>query len=421
MWLKNFQFHVDELCGSDNLKFTTSIWRPNEEDKGKPVKCNKSVEIVGGNEFPYLDLELFWNKRNELNFRVHVKENQKLKYLNSDSTHTKCCLKAIPCGIFGRLAKLTSTSRSKLETRIDKLYPNHTNALEIAGLAPKKYPKLKGILNFISTNNNERRKNRKNSNGKKRTTYFCVGVSDVWSGKNAMHVTLRRLRNKCNLKWLRTSMSYHEFSNLGEIFQGDLNSKIMKNITSKDFVDLDCNCRRNSTVNGNCICGGECRKSIVACKATCTECGCYCIGNTQQKLKNRMNAHFSETKQLVNNDVFSDSFAKHFATHFNDGEKITRGDVRNITKLEILWQGEPMSSIKTFKKLNCNLCAKERIEICKAMKKDKEDKTNFLINSLNEVCGACRHNPKFHRYCTITPKSADEAIEQKKLVDEKNS
>ena len=89
----------------------------------------------------------------------YVKENQKLKYLNSDSTHAKCCLKAIPHGIFGRLAKLTSTSRSKLETRIDKLYPNHTNALEIAGLAPKKYPKLKGILNFISTNNNERRKN----------------------------------------------------------------------------------------------------------------------------------------------------------------------------------------------------------------------------------------------------------------------
>ena len=53
------------------------------------------------------------------------------------------------------------------------------------------------------------------------------------------------------------------------------------------------------------------------------------------------------------------------------------------------------------------------------MKKDKEDNTNFLINSLNEVYGACRHNPKFHRYCTIIPKSADEAIEQKKLVDEK--
>ena len=279
-----------------------------------------------------------------------------------------------PFRIFGRLAKLTSTSRSELDTAIDKSHPNHTKALEVAGLAPKKYPKLKGILNFMS-NNNER-KNRKNSNGKKRTTYFCIGVSEVWSGENATHVILKKLWNKCNLKWLRMSMSYHEFSDLGEIFQGNSNSKLMKNVTSKDCVNLDCNCRRGSTVNGNCIHGGECRKSIVMCKATCTECGCFHIGNAQQKLKHRMNAHFSETKQLVNDDVFSDSFAKHFAGHFNGDEKITRGDVRNTTRIEMLWQGEPILSIKTFKKLNCNSCARERIEIHKAMKRDKEDNTN---------------------------------------------
>ena len=58
-----------------------------------------------------------------------MKENQKLKYLNSDSTHTKCCLKAIPNRIFGRLTKLISTSRTKLDTTIDKLYPNHVKAL----------------------------------------------------------------------------------------------------------------------------------------------------------------------------------------------------------------------------------------------------------------------------------------------------
>lgn len=72
-----------------------------------------------------------------------MKENQKLKYLNSDSTHTKCCLKAIPNRIFGRLAKLTSTLRSKFDTTIDELHPDHTKALEVAGLAPKKYPSWK--------------------------------------------------------------------------------------------------------------------------------------------------------------------------------------------------------------------------------------------------------------------------------------
>ena len=72
-----------------------------------------------------------------------MKENQKLKYLNSDSTHTNNCLKAIPFGIFGRLAKLASPSKKKLNTKINELYPDHAKALKIAGLEPKKYPKLK--------------------------------------------------------------------------------------------------------------------------------------------------------------------------------------------------------------------------------------------------------------------------------------
>ena len=58
-------------------------------------------------------------------------------------------------------------------------------------------------------------------------------------------------------------MSYHRFPNLGEIFQGDLNNKLMDNITSKDFMDLKCNCTNATTVNGECIYSGNCRKSIV--------------------------------------------------------------------------------------------------------------------------------------------------------------
>ena len=211
-------------------------------------------------------------------------------------------------------------------------------------------------------------------------------------------------------------MSYHKFTNLGEIFQGDLNNKLMEGITSKDFMDLKCNCMNSTKVNGNCMYGGNCRKSIVIYKATCTECGCYYIGNTQQKLKTRMNQHFTDTKNLVNNNKLSDSFAKHFASHFQDKNHISRGDVRKITNMEILWQGNPISSIKTFKNLNCNLCTKERLEIYKFMKLDKKNKTKLLINSLNELYGGCRHNPKFHRYCNICPKQrADDAIAAEKL------
>ncbi len=53
------------------------------------------------------------------------------------------------------------------------------------------------------------------------------------------------------------------------------------------------------------------------------------------------------------------------------------------------------------------------------MKKEKQNNTNYLINSLNELYGACRHNPKFHRYCSICPPSADDAINAEKV--EKNN
>ena len=69
-------------------------------------------------------------------------------------------------------------------------------------------------------------------------------------------------------------MSYHKFTNLGEIFQGDLNDKPMEGITSQAFTDLECDCMNSTAVNGKCICGGDCRKSIAVCKAACKEGGC---------------------------------------------------------------------------------------------------------------------------------------------------
>ena len=66
-------------------------------------------------------------------------------------------------------------------------------------------------------------------------------------------------------------MSHHKFTNLRELFQVYLNNELMEGITSKDFMDLECNCNQATTVNGNCICGGNYRKSIVICGATCKE------------------------------------------------------------------------------------------------------------------------------------------------------
>ena len=51
------------------------------------------------------------------------------------------------------------------------------------------------------------------------------------------------------------------------------------------------------------------------------------------------------------------------------------------------------------------------------MKEDKKNGSDLLINSLNELHGGCRHNPKFHRFCYVCPESADEAIAAEKLKD----
>ena len=73
--------------------------------------------------------------------------------------------------------------------------------------------------------------------------------------------------------------------------------------------------------------------------------------------------------------------------------------------MDILWKGNPITCVKSFGKINCSLCMKERLLILNALG-DKMDKKR-LINSNNELYGACRHKPKFHRYTTYNS-SADE-------------
>ena len=71
----------------------------------------------------------------------------------------------------------------------------------------------------------------------------------------------------------------------------------------------------------------------------------------------------------------------------------TAKEVKDKMKVELMWQGEAISCMKTFKKVCCKLCMMERVFILKA---EKEDAAN-LINVNEELFGACKHNPHFHR------------------------
>ena len=46
-----------------------------------------TVAVNGNSHFPYLDIQLSWDEKDELNFKVHKKPNEIVKYLNSHSHH----------------------------------------------------------------------------------------------------------------------------------------------------------------------------------------------------------------------------------------------------------------------------------------------------------------------------------------------
>jgi hypothetical protein len=123
-------------------------------------------------------------------------------------------------------------------------------------------------------------------------------------------------------------MSYHKFLNLREILQGDLGGKVMKDVSSLDFMPRDCNCNVRTLVNGQCAYNGKCRHSVVVYKASCKCCKKYYIGNTQQKLKDHMSGHYNDVRALVNANKTSDTFATHFADHFDvNTKKLTAAEV----------------------------------------------------------------------------------------------
>ena len=58
------------------------------------------------------------------------------------STHRPGTIRAILLVLFNLLGKLTSRKSSLRSEGVDKIYPDHANALRKAGLAPPNFPKM---------------------------------------------------------------------------------------------------------------------------------------------------------------------------------------------------------------------------------------------------------------------------------------
>ena len=96
--------------------------------------------------FEHTTLELINHSCLEELGKVNIKPNQELKYLNRGSTHTSACFKAIPSGVFGRLAKLTTMTPENANKPLEELYPKHIEVLRKAELIQGPTPTLKQVL-----------------------------------------------------------------------------------------------------------------------------------------------------------------------------------------------------------------------------------------------------------------------------------
>ena len=137
-WLEEFQQTVNSVAGNQRLKFTAEIWM-NEENSPTPTK-DEIVQIGTNDEFPFLDMKMSWSPEGDLQFGMFMEKVQQLKYVGKDSIHTPSNISAIPSGVLNRLDKIMSRKTSVHSEGVDKIYPDHVNALCNAGLTPPNLP-----------------------------------------------------------------------------------------------------------------------------------------------------------------------------------------------------------------------------------------------------------------------------------------
>jgi len=137
---------------------------------------------------------------------VHLKPNQQLKFLNTDKIHTKACFKAIPSGVYKRLSKLTTITETKNNLPLDKIYPQHFQALQQAGLVTKRIPTLTKQLqhNEEAKALKQAKGHSNNEHNRRRITCFCIGYSNICY--KPVHSIVKTIKDKFNLQWLRRSV-----------------------------------------------------------------------------------------------------------------------------------------------------------------------------------------------------------------------
>ena len=231
---------------------------------------------------------------------------------------------------------------------------------------------------------------------------------------------LEELRKKHGLSFLRTRMSYHKFSNLGEKLNSDCTRKIMKDIDDKIQQDRPCNCDcRLLRDDETCWFGSNCRRSMVVYALFCLKTQKTYIGKTQRYLKKRTMEHVQDVWRVIETGRKkhgenwygsggyhgADSFAKHFANLCRECNSYNevRAKMKKIMEPSIIWQGDRIQCMKTARTMQCKICMVERLEILERFQNNRK----MLINDNSDIFSSCKCRAKFHKF---TPKVTIEAL-----------
>ena len=87
-WLNNLQKKTNKTCETNKIIFTLNIWSPNFDNKPANTSITNVILKIKCKNFPYLDMIISWdNETDDLQFKIHLKPNQCLKYFNVGNKH----------------------------------------------------------------------------------------------------------------------------------------------------------------------------------------------------------------------------------------------------------------------------------------------------------------------------------------------
>ena len=155
---------------------------------------------------------------------------------------------------------------------------------------------------------------------------------------------------------------------------GDLNNKVMENVTDQELEDKHCNCNVTSKLkDGRCMYDEQCRMTlIVYALEDKTRPGHEYIGKIQRYFKTRTAEHFFDVWKDVDSgrkklgeenwrgsrgygkaDAFAKNFAKHCCYCKNSNE--VRAKLKEIVNPRIIWKGDQIQCMKSVRTMQCKI------------------------------------------------------------------